>query len=272
MIRLTELPASEPVRIIFHGTGAGHPSAERFGSSATIRSSGGATILIDAGDSVPRRLIADGVNPASVGACFISHTHPDHWVGLPGLVMSWDISERTDPVVLNVPAGSAQFFESVLQGSWLQARARSYDLIVREFGDGDRISTMSAEVRPVPTSHLDRYRSSARPGSGYPSFLFRIGIAGTTLLFSQDLGSEDDLADHLSGVDLLVCEGSHVDLDASVGMAGDCGVGVMVVTHIGPGDEQWVERLISDRSSSNENPRVIVATDGLEIELGSHDV
>ena len=268
MIRVTELTTSRPVRITFHGTGAGHPSGDRFGSAATLRCAGGPTILVDAGDSVPRRLIADGIRPESVDALFLSHTHPDHWSGIPGLVMAWDIAARTSPVTLFLPPAAREFFHSVLQNSWLQARPRSYELSLHEYVEGEESVIGPVAVRPYATSHLDRYRREGEPaGVPYPAHMFRVAVAGTSILFSQDVGSELDLMPYLDGVELLVCEASHVNLEGMAQLASRSGVRVLVLTHIGPEDEERVERLESAWSGSNENMRVIVAFDGLEIAI-----
>lgn len=268
MIRIRELTTSFPVRITFHGTGAGHPSGDRFGSAATLRSDGGPTILVDAGDSVPRRLIADGIRPESVDALFLSHTHPDHWSGIPGLVMAWDIAARTSPVTLFLPPSAREFIQSVLRNSWLQARPRSYDLVLQEYAEGEESVIGPVAVRPYATSHLDRYCREREPaGVPYPAHMFRFAVAGRSILFSQDLGSELDLKPYLNGVDLLVCEASHVDLEAMAQLASRSGVRVLVLTHIGPEDAERVERFESARSRSNENMRVIVAFDGMEIAI-----
>jgi len=268
MIRLRELTTSRPVRITFHGTGAGHPSGDRFGSAATLRCDEGPTLLVDAGDSVPRRMIADGIRPESIDALFLSHTHPDHWSGIPGLVMAWDMAERTSPVTLFLPPSGGEFLHSVLRNSWLQARPRSYDLRIREYVEGEESVIGPVTVRPFATSHLDRYRREGEPaGVPYPAHMFRCAVAGTSILFSQDLGSELDLKPHLDGVDLLVCEASHVDLDSMARLALGSGVRVLVVTHIGPEEGETVGRFETAWSDSNENMRVIVAFDGMEIAI-----
>lgn len=268
MIRISGLTTDRPVRIVFHGTGAGHPSGDRFGSAAMIRCEGGPTLLVDAGDSVPRRLIADGIRPESVDALFLSHTHSDHWSGIPGLVMAWDIAARTSPVTLYLPPSAREFLQSVLRSSWLQARPRSYDLRLLEYVEGKEYVIGPVTVRPFATTHLDRYRKEGVPeGVPFPAHMFRISVSGTSILFSQDLGSERDLVPRLDGVELLVCEASHVDLDAMAQLASRAGVRAIVLTHIGPENESRVERFESDWTTSNEKMRVIVAFDGMEIAI-----
>lgn len=257
-----------PGTILFHGTGAGHPAADRMGSGVTISAGSGETVLIDAGDSIPRGLLRHGVDPNQIDALFLSHLHPDHWVGIPGLVMAWGLADRDRPVSLYLPRGAATFIESVLRESWLQVRPRPYRLELHEYDAGDAIEIGPFTVRPTPTTHLDRYRQEGtRQSLSRPAHSFGVEVDDVSLLFSQDLGGEDDLAGELAGRSTLVCEASHVDLARVVAMAAVDRVDRLILTHVPPSAEAEVEVFLDERtrSGSNEKPYLIVAYDGLTV-------
>ena len=59
--------------------------------------------LIDCGEGTQLRLIECGVRHRRIRQIFISHLHGDHVFGLIGLLTSWQLSDRRDPVDLFAP-------------------------------------------------------------------------------------------------------------------------------------------------------------------------
>ncbi len=120
------------MKIILHGTGAGHPSAERGASAASVIFSNGQVLLLDAGEGCSRAMLRDGLVLNNVVAVAISHTHADHWTGLTNLVMGWVLGKRSTPVDLYLPPNTVEFFQNVLKASYLLPERRGFEICYRD--------------------------------------------------------------------------------------------------------------------------------------------
>ena len=78
--------------VVFLGTGGSVPSARRATACVLIRA-GGSRILIDAGEGAQRQMIAS-TGLVQVDDIYITHFHADHYLGLPGLLKTYDLMER----------------------------------------------------------------------------------------------------------------------------------------------------------------------------------
>ncbi|MEO0897999.1 MAG: ribonuclease Z [Bacteroidota bacterium] len=86
------------------GTGSAIPTNTRLPSSQIV------TIndrhhLVDCGEGTQIQLIRNRIKLSRLDAIFISHMHGDHVLGVPGLLNSLSMYERTAPLKLFAPAG-----------------------------------------------------------------------------------------------------------------------------------------------------------------------
>ena len=212
-------------------------------------------------------LLRDGVAPEEVDALILSHLHPDHWSGIPSLVMAWGLADRGKDATIYLPHGSRRFIEETLRFSWLEVRERRYSLECVEYGSDHQLRPEGFSITAHPTSHLDKYRHQERAeGLVAPAFSLSIVAGETTILATQDLGSEDDIVDLLPGHAILICEAAHVDVASVISMAADCGVEKLIFTHIPPDVESVMIRLGSSPKRKG-SPSVFVATDGFSMAL-----
>ncbi len=252
--------------ITFHGTGAGDPSADRGASSATIRSSG-VTFLLDAGDGAARALIRDGVDLDRIDFLFLSHYHPDHWTGIPSLVMAWSLAGRSTPVTLFVPPGSSNFLRRVLQYCWLDVRPKAHTLSIIEYAPEQSVQAGPFELSPSVTSHLQKYElEGSHQSLAAPAFGLSLQIGGARIHASQDLGDTADLQDLPHNLDLLICETSHVDPRSVIRLASERSVPRVIFTHIPPDREVLIAQVAAETEGKG-SIEVIVAYDGLRITL-----
>jgi ribonuclease Z len=228
------------MRLTLHGTGAGTPGADRTSSALTASFSDGSIFLFDAGDGCTRTLLRDGVDLHRIEAVAISHLHADHWSGLPGLIQAWGVFNRTRSVDIYLPDGTIDFFRSVQIHGYSFPERQSFEIHyhpLRAFDlrEGWRVETF-------PTSHLKKVREFAESHHLPPTaFGYLLNNGERRIVLSQDLGSEADLKDVISGAELLICESAHVDLRAVLEMACNAGVGRVIFTHVPPGDVEWPE-------------------------------
>ena len=89
--------------VVFAGTAGSVPTARR-GLPATLIRRGGDRILVDCGEGTQRQLIRS-VGLADIDEVFITHLHVDHWLGLPGMIKSFELRDRDRPMTVYGPRG-----------------------------------------------------------------------------------------------------------------------------------------------------------------------
>ena len=94
--------------------------------------------IIDAGESVQKRITDFGLKPNKIEEIFISHLHGDHILGLPGLLTSFSLSSRTKGLTIYCPPGLETFINSFLK---ISSSHISYPLHFVHLKD-EKISTL----------------------------------------------------------------------------------------------------------------------------------
>src|SRR5581483_722944 len=89
--------------IFFAGTAGSTPSARR-GLPALLVRRGGEKLLFDCGEGTQRQLLRS-IGLLDLDAVYITHYHADHWLGLPGMLKSLALRERTQPLTVYGPPG-----------------------------------------------------------------------------------------------------------------------------------------------------------------------
>ncbi len=133
--------------IFFAGTGGSIPTAAR-GLPALLVRRGGERILIDCGEGTQRQLVAS-VGLADLDEVLLTHFHADHWLGLPGLLKTFDLRGRERPLTLHGPRGTAELLTAAMR---LAGRVH-YDLRVVELAPGDVLERDGYKIAPVPVTH-----------------------------------------------------------------------------------------------------------------------
>ena len=91
------------VSLFFAGTAGSVPTARR-GLPALLLRAGGERILIDCGEGTQQQLLRS-VGLPELGAIFVTHLHLDHWLGLLGMVKTFDLRSRERPLTIYGPPG-----------------------------------------------------------------------------------------------------------------------------------------------------------------------
>lgn len=89
--------------LFFAGTAGSVPTPRR-GLPAVLLRRGGDRILFDCGEGTQRQLTRS-IGLTDVDAIFLTHFHADHWLGLPGMLKSFALRDRTAPLTLYGPPG-----------------------------------------------------------------------------------------------------------------------------------------------------------------------
>ena len=133
--------------VFFAGTGGSLPTQRR-GLPGLLVRRGGERILVDCGEGTQRQLLTS-VGLADLDEIFITHLHADHWLGLPGMLKTFDLRDRDRPMRLHGPRGLRDLVDGVMR----YAGATTYDLYVEELDDGRILERDGYEIEAVAVSH-----------------------------------------------------------------------------------------------------------------------
>ncbi len=92
------------IQLTFLGTGAATPSVERNVTGLMLQREG-ELFLFDCGEGTQRQMMRYATG-FTVNEIFITHFHADHILGLPGLLQTMGLQDRTAPLTLYGPAGA----------------------------------------------------------------------------------------------------------------------------------------------------------------------
>lgn len=161
--------------VTFLGTGGSVPSARRSTASVLV-SRGGERLLFDCGEGTQRQMQRSS-GLVQVDAIYLTHFHADHVLGLPGLLKTYDLTDRRVPLEIYGPPGLSELFQVF---SPLVGRLKfAIDLI--ELGRTDPIPHDGYEVRPFEAAHGSRALGYAlveeeRPGRFDPDAAAAAGV------------------------------------------------------------------------------------------------
>jgi ribonuclease Z len=134
--------------VFFAGTAGSVPSARR-GLPAMLVRFGGERILIDCGEGTQRQLVRS-VGLTDLTDIFVTHLHADHWLGLPGMLKSFDLRDRDRPLTVYGPPGLADLMGVMRR----QVYGRlGYDLTIVELEPGEAVRRETLEIHPFAVRH-----------------------------------------------------------------------------------------------------------------------
>ena len=133
--------------VFFAGTAGSIPTARR-GLPALLVRRGGDRILFDCGEGTQRQLV-QSVGLTELTEVFMTHYHADHWLGLPGLLKTFDLRARERPLAIHGPPGLRDLLTLALRAA---GRVR-YPLDLIELAPGDLLERDGYKIAPVPVAH-----------------------------------------------------------------------------------------------------------------------
>jgi ribonuclease Z len=133
--------------IFFAGTGGSIPTARRGLPSILIRR-GADRILVDCGEGTQRQLVSS-VGLADLTEILLTHFHADHWLGLPGMLKTFDLRGRELPLTISGPPGLRALMGLALR----MAGDVSFELQLVELEAGAELERDGYRIAAVPVSH-----------------------------------------------------------------------------------------------------------------------
>jgi ribonuclease Z len=164
------------IEIFFAGTGGSVPTARR-GLPATLIRAGGDRLLIDCGEGTQRQLLRS-VGLPDLDAIFITHFHADHWLGLPGMVKTFDLRGREKPLTIYGPPGLKRIFDALAP---IVIGRLGYPLHLHELERHEEVGFDEYVISPFPVEHrIPAYGYALieddRPGRFDPEAATRLGV------------------------------------------------------------------------------------------------
>jgi ribonuclease Z len=162
--------------VFFAGTAGSIPTARR-GLPAIVVRRGGDRILVDCGEGTQRQLVSS-CGLMDLDEIFLTHFHADHWLGLPGMLKTFDLRARERPLTVHGPRGMAD-----LLGPALRAAGRTrYELRLRELEPGEQLERAGYRIAAVPVAHRGPaygyvFFEDERPGEFDPARAAELGLA-----------------------------------------------------------------------------------------------
>ena len=197
--------------VVLLGTGTPNPDPDRSGPAVAIVVRG-SVYLVDAGPGLVRR--AEEARRRGVAALtqpnlkmvFLTHLHSDHTVGLPDLIFTPWVLERTAPLEVFGPHGTramvahltAAFVEDVrVRTDGLQPQNKTgYAVNAHEIDPGVVYRDSNVTVTAFRVSH----------GTMPESYGYRFDTPGRSIVISGDTGPTNAVAQACSGCDILIHE------------------------------------------------------------------
>jgi ribonuclease Z len=142
------LTFSGMLSVTFLGTSAAIPTVDRNVAGLAIQREG-ETLLFDCGEGNQRQMMRFGVG-FGFQEIFFTHYHADHLLGLPGLLRTMGLQDRTAPVSLYGPKGAQRILGGAIN---VGIEKNKFPVEIMEIRPGDRLARDEYEIVVFETEH-----------------------------------------------------------------------------------------------------------------------
>ncbi len=164
------------LEVTFLGTGGSVPSARRSTASVLV-ARGGVRMLFDCGEGTQRQM-QRSLGLVQADEIYLTHFHADHVLGLPGLIKTYDLTDREVPLRVYGPPGLGELF--AIFKPFLGRLGFGLELV--ELKSEEYVGHDDFEVRAFETNHRNA-RSNGytivedeRPGRFDPAAAVAAGV------------------------------------------------------------------------------------------------
>ncbi len=162
--------------LFFAGTAGSVPTARR-GLPALLLRAGGDRLLFDCGEGTQQQLLRS-VGLPELDAVFISHYHLDHWLGILGVLKTFDLRGRDRPLTVYGPPGLRALLQA-MRPAWGRV---SFPLALEELDPHEEVAFDGYVVSPFAVDHRVpaygyAFAEHDRPGRFDAAAAERLGVA-----------------------------------------------------------------------------------------------
>jgi len=214
------------------GTGSGMIDPNRHFSAFHVRS-GDSNFLIDAGEGVTRQLVRYRLDPKTLSAVFISHSHADHMGGLPMLLQCMHLDGRKEKLIVCVPSGICSQMTLFLGLFQIYPARWSFPILFHPLEHGAVLEYSDLNLTALRNGHLDSLSVSARSlGIGSDAYSFHFyEHPDYSVLYTSDIPSFSHL-EKTGDIYLLLAETTHITIEDIDRFAGLKGIDRTAAVHI----------------------------------------
>ena len=133
--------------LFFAGTAGSVPTARR-GLPALLLRAGGDRLLFDCGEGTQQQLLRSTGLP-ELDAIFITHFHLDHWLGILGVLKTFDLRGRERPLTIYGPPGLRALLRA-MRPAWGRV---AFSLALEELDPHEEVAFDGYVVSPFPVDH-----------------------------------------------------------------------------------------------------------------------
>jgi ribonuclease Z len=137
------------MQLTFLGTAGSWPTKER-NASAIALDTEHELLLLDCGEGTQRQLFSSTMSFMRVRRILLTHFHGDHFLGLPGLIQSMCLNQRSEPLDIYGPPDSREILERVLTLGYFTLR---FPIQVHPLAPGESVELDGYSVRTAPADH-----------------------------------------------------------------------------------------------------------------------
>jgi ribonuclease Z len=161
--------------LFFAGTAGSVPTARR-GLPALLLRAGGDRILFDCGEGTQQQLLRS-VGLPELDVVFLTHYHLDHWLGIIGILKTFDLRGRERPLTVYGPPGLNALLDA-MRPAWGRV---TYPLALEELDPHEEVAFDGYVVSPFPVEHRVRaygyaFAEDDRPGRFDAEAAARLGV------------------------------------------------------------------------------------------------
>jgi len=256
------------LEIKFIGTGSGRTSLKRYHSSFLINTEV-YNLLVDTGDGISRALLHQKVTFDLINGILISHLHPDHYSGLPSLIIQMKLNERHESLDIFCHESHIDFLIKFISQSYIFEETLGFKLNFKSFEQKKTIDIATGfsfvanqNSHLKHNEHLDKSRILS-----FNCNSFLIKVKDKNIFFTGDIGDFSDLF-LFEGrkIAVIISEITHIKVEELLESFQRLKPEKLFISHLGEEDEEKVSRL-SYQLPSAERRKVIAAFDGLNVKI-----
>lgn len=185
------------LEVTFLGTAGSIPTRERALPAIAVRREG-TLILFDCGEGVQRQMIKARLGFNRKMKIFVTHLHGDHIFGLPGLIQTMSLLDRTKKLEIFGPRGLRDFLEAV-EKTVISALSFPIDVVEIE-REGVVCEEIEYDVQAVMANHVAPalaygFVEKPRLGKFHPGKAKELGIPEGVLWSKLQHGENVTLSD-----------------------------------------------------------------------------
>ena len=244
------------------GSGTMMPTKDRFPSAYLVECDD-TRVLVDCGHMAMARLIERGINLHDIDAVVLTHFHADHLSHLLPFIFARfvDAKERgltAQNLRIIGPKSLTERYRTLRSVMWPEPHEPAITIT--------EVETEAQKIGPVTFTPFSVIHSPLFPCLGY-----RIEAEGKTLVYSGDMGCEQEkgFEENLKNADVLLIEAgsdtgskSHCTPESAIAFGKNAGAKRILLTHISAHRLPLIQKAV-DAADVN----VSIATDGLVIDV-----